>query len=87
MGMHTGKFWVYNIIGSVLWAGTIITLGVAFVTYYKTILSYFSYILMGIMLCIVIYIYFFKREAFMVYIKEKEKEIEEKTKEALMKKK
>jgi membrane protein DedA with SNARE-associated domain len=82
MGMHTGKFWIYNIIGSVLWAGTIITLGVAFVTYYKTILSYFSYILMGIMICSIMYIYFFKREAFMIYIKEKEKEIEDKAREA-----
>lgn len=86
MGMHTGKFWIYNIIGSVLWAGTIITLGVAFVTYYKTILSYFSYILMGIMLCIVVYVYFFKREAFMVYIKEKEKEIEDKAREKMERK-
>jgi hypothetical protein len=28
------------------------------------------------------YIYFFKREAFMIYIKEKEKEIEDKAREA-----
>ncbi len=82
MGMQTGKFWIYNIIGSVLWAGTIITLGVAFVTYYKTILAYFSYILMGIMICTIIYIYFFKKEAFVAYIKEKEKEIEDKAREA-----
>lgn len=86
MGMKTGKFWIYNIIGSVLWAGTIITLGVAFVTYYKTILSYFSYILMGIMICTIIYIYFFKKEAFVSYIKEKEKEIEDKAKEKLERK-
>ena len=86
MGMQTGKFWMYNIIGSVLWAGTIITLGVAFVTYYKTILSYFSYILMGIMIISIVYVYFFKREAFLLYIKEKEKEMEDKTKEAMEKK-
>lgn len=81
MGMQTGKFWIYNIIGSVLWAGTIITLGVAFVTYYKTILSYFSYILMGIMICAMLYVSFFKREAFMAYVKEKEQEIEDKARE------
>ena len=83
--MQTGKFWLYNIIGSVFWAGTIITLGVAFVTYYKTILSYFSYILMGIMIGSIMYIYFFKRESFMTYIKEKEKEIEDKAREKLEK--
>ncbi len=86
MGMHTGKFWLYNIIGSVLWAGTIITLGVAFVTYYKVILAYFSYILMGLMFSVILYIFFFKKEAFVTYIKEKEKEIEDKAREAKEKK-
>ncbi|OIP53122.1 hypothetical protein AUK10_02840 [Candidatus Gracilibacteria bacterium CG2_30_37_12] len=86
MGMQTGKFWMYNIIGSVLWAGIIITLGVAFVTYYKTILSYFSYILMGIMVVSILYVYLFKREFFMAYIKEKEQEIEDKIREKEMKK-
>lgn len=82
MGMQTEKFWIYNIVGSVLWAGTIITLGVAFVTYYKMILSYFPYILMGIMFCAIVYVYFFKKEAFLSYVKEKEKEIEDKAREA-----
>jgi membrane-associated protein len=86
MGMQARKFWMYNIIGSVLWAGTIITLGVAFVTYYKTILSYFSYILMGILICVATYVYFFKKESFVAYIKEKEKEIEDKTREVKAKK-
>ncbi len=86
MGMQTGKFWIYNIIGSVLWAGTIITLGVVFVTYYKTILAYLSYVLGGIIVCTIIYVYFFKREAFMSYMKEKEKELEEKSNEKEVKK-
>ena len=81
MGMQTGKFWIYNIIGSVLWAGTIITLGVVFVTYYKTILAYLSYVLGGIIVCVIIYIYFFKRETFMSYMKEKEKELDDKARE------
>ena len=86
MGMQTGKFWMYNIIGSILWATTIITLGVTFVTYYKTILSYFSYFLGGIMVSAIVYVYFFKREAFMTYIKEKEKEIEDKAREKMERK-
>ncbi len=80
MGMQTGKFWIYNIIGSILWAGTIITLGVFFIAYYETILSYTPYVLMAVMTCLILYVYFFKREAFMRYIKEKEQEIEEKAK-------
>lgn len=83
MGMQTSKFWLYNIIGSILWAGTIITLGVAFVTYYKIILTYFSYILTGLMLSGILYVYLFKKEAFLTYIKEKEKEIEDKAREKM----
>lgn len=81
MGMHTGKFWMYNIVGSILWATTIITLGVVFVTYYKVILSSLSYILGGIFICFALYIYFFKRAAFLSYLKEKEQEIEDKARE------
>lgn len=80
MGMHTGRFWIYNIIGSILWATTIITLGVAFVTYYKIILAYISYVLLGILIFVALYVYFFKREAFKKYLREKEAEIEEKSK-------
>lgn len=78
MGMHTRKFWLYNIIGSVLWATTIIILGVAFVTYYKIILAYISYVLVGILAVAVLYIAIFKREAFRAYLREKEQEMEEK---------
>lgn len=78
MGMHTGKFWLYNIIGSVLWATTIVILGVVFVIYYKIILAYISYILMGILALVALYIALFKREAFKVYLREKEQEMEEK---------
>ena len=59
---------------------------VTFVTYYKTILSYFSYFLGGIMVSAIVYVYFFKREAFMTYIKEKEKEIEDKAREKMERK-
>lgn|GEM_PF-391688 len=78
MGMHTGKFWIYNIIGSILWATTIIILGVAFVTYYKIILAYISYVLAGILALVVLYIALFKRDAFKAYLREKEQEMEEK---------
>jgi hypothetical protein len=41
---------------------------------------------MGLMICSMLYIYFFKREVFIAYVKEKEKEIEDKTRETLEKK-
>jgi hypothetical protein len=41
---------------------------------------------MGIMGASILYIYFFKRESFMIYIKEKEQEIEDKIREKEMKK-
>lgn len=39
-GMLPGRFWTYNIIGSIIWSATIITLAVAFASYYRTILDY-----------------------------------------------
>ena len=80
MGMQTGNFWLYNIIGSILWATTIIVLGVAFVTYYHAILSYFPYIIAAIFASLAVYIYFFKREVFKTYLREKQQEIDEKSK-------
>lgn len=38
------------------------------------------------MICSILYVYFFKKEAFLVYIREKEKEIEDKAREAMEKK-
>lgn len=81
MNMHTGKFWIANIAGSVLWASTIIVLGVAFAQFYKSLLEYFPYVLGGIVLIVTVYVYFFRREAFKEYLREKEREIEEKIQE------
>jgi len=41
---------------------------------------------MGIMVVSILYVYLFKREFFMAYIKEKEQEIEDKIREKEMKK-
>ncbi len=82
MGMKQRSFIIYNIIGSILRAVTIVLLGVVFVNYYKIVLNYIGYILIGIMALFALYIYFFKREEFKKYLKEKEKEIDDKLKEA-----
>ncbi|MBP8016511.1 DedA family protein [Candidatus Gracilibacteria bacterium] len=78
MGMKQKHFWLYNIIGSISWAITIIILGVVFVQYYKKILDNISYILIGIIIFVVLYIFFFKKKEFKEYLKEKNEEIDEK---------
>ena len=82
MGMKQKKFVIYNIIGSILRAVTIILLGVVFVEHYKVVLSYIWYILLFILALFALYIFIFKKEEFKKYLIEKEKEIEDKLKEA-----
>ena len=74
--MKKPHFWKYNIIGSLLWAGVILVLGVVFTTYVNQILDVFSYIVLGLLIAGIGYIYFFKSEAFKQYLKDKESEIE-----------
>ncbi|MCD5385055.1 VTT domain-containing protein [Candidatus Gracilibacteria bacterium] len=76
MGMATTKFMIYNIIGSIIRAITIILLGVLFVEYYKIILEYAGTIILIIFGLIGIYIYKYKRKEFNQYIQEKNKELE-----------
>ena len=78
MWMHKKNFWTFNIIGSIIWAITIITLWVAFANYYKMAVDYLPYILLGVFELFWIYVYLFKRKEFMQYIKEKNEEIDEK---------
>ena len=77
MWMHSTKFMIYNIIGSVIRATTIILLWVLFVEYYKIILEYIWTIMMIIFALIAIYIYKYKRKEFKQYMHEKNKELEE----------
>lgn len=79
-GMKPGRFWTYNIIGSVVWACTIITLAVLFASYYRTILDYVGYAFLAFLAIFVGYVWFFRRDAFLKYLEEKRQEFEEKTK-------
>lgn len=79
-GMRPGRFWLYNVIGSIVWAATIITLAVAFASYYKTILDYVGYVFFSLILLFSAYVWFFRRDAFKRYLEEKRLEIEEKSK-------
>jgi membrane protein DedA with SNARE-associated domain len=77
MWMASAKFMIYNIIGSIIRAITIILLGVLFVEYYKIILEYIWTIMMWVFAIIWIYVYKYKRKEFMQYMHEKNKELEE----------
>ncbi|MDD5769665.1 MAG: DedA family protein [Candidatus Gracilibacteria bacterium] len=79
-GMKSGKFMLYNTIGSIIRATLVVVLGVLFVAYYKIILNYSGMIFLGILVIIGIYIYKFKSKEFKKYWDEKNLEIEEMSK-------
>lgn len=66
---------MYNMIGSVIWAICINTIGILFIDNYEIILDNFGKIAMGILIIIVGYIFFFQRDAWIVYMRAKEAEI------------
>ena len=77
MWMNSAKFMIYNTIWSIIRATTIILLGVIFIEYYKIILEYIWTIMIVIFASIWIYVYKYKKEAFMKYLHEKNKELDE----------
>ncbi len=76
MGMKAKSFWPYNLIGSVIWASTMMILGIFFTTYLKVILNSIGYVFLGIITATVIYISLFKRAEFREYMREKRLELE-----------
>lgn len=75
--MENKKFMLYNTIWSIIRSTSVVVLWVFFVTYYKVILEYSWYILSWIMILVIIYLYKFKKQELMEYLKEKNQEIEE----------
>lgn len=78
MWMKSKSFWIFNLIWSVLRASIIIVLWVFFASYYEIFIEYIRYILLFLMVLVGLYIYFFKKESFKKYWKEKEQELENK---------
>ncbi len=78
--MKHRTFFLYNVIGSAVRAATMICIWVVFAANYEKIIDYMGYIIAWIMLASFAFIYFFKKEAFMKYLAEKQAEIEEKSK-------
>ncbi len=78
MKMEKKLFWIYNILWSIIRACLIVILWVFFAEYYEIIVKYLWYIFTWILIITWIYIYFFKKEEFKKYLKEKEEEMERK---------
>ncbi len=76
-GMREDKFWMYNMVGSIVWAMSIITLGILFIDNYESILDNLGKIMLGVIIVVALYIYRFKRDAWNTYLRDKQAEIEE----------
>lgn len=77
MWMNSLKFMIYNVVGSIIRACTIVILWVQFAEHYEIIVEYMWTIMMVILALVWIYIYKFKRKEFKKYMEEKNQEMEE----------
>ncbi len=78
MWMKHKTFFIYNIVWSILWSIVIIVLWVMFAKTYEVIIDYIWYILFWIIVLTWLYIWKYKKKEFMIYLEEKNKEIESK---------
>lgn len=78
-GMSEKNFWTYNMIWSVLWAISINLLGILFIDNYEVILDNFGKVTTGLLIGVIGYFYFFKRESLSQYMRDKQAEITEKS--------
>lgn len=77
--MKHSTFFAYNVIWSIVRSIVMISVWVFFAANYEKIVDYMWYIILAIMLASFAFIYFFKKEAFMKYMHEKQAELEEKS--------
>lgn len=76
--MNKKNFWLYNAIGSIIWAICINLIGVFFIQNYEIILDHIGKITTFILFGIIAYFFFFKKDSLKAYWEEKNREIEEK---------
>lgn len=76
--MQEKNFWIYNTIGSIIWAASINLLGVFFISQYESILDNLGKIMMVILGLIFAYFYFFRRDSLKQYMHDKQQEIQDK---------
>jgi membrane-associated protein len=77
-GMQEGNFWLYNIIGSIFWATCVNLLGIFFIDQYETILDNLGKIMLVVLGGVFVYFWFFKKETLKQYMRDKQREVEEK---------
>lgn len=68
---------LFNIMGSVIYATVLIALAKIFVGYYQEVIPYIRWIMLGLLLLVGLYLWFFKRDSLKRYVRDKEKELEE----------
>lgn len=76
MGMKWWHFMLYNVLGSILRAITIISIWALFGKHYEIVIEYIWTIMIVIMLATFAYLYFFKKDWLKTYIKEKSEELD-----------
>jgi len=76
MWMQPKAFWIYNIIASIIRAVLIVLLWIFFAEHYELVIDYIWYVMLLLMIIFWIYVYLFKKKEFMIYMKEKNEEIE-----------
>ena len=75
-GMKPRAFWLYNVVGSVLWAGAMVAVGIWAVANYQAFLRYFQYVVLAVLAGYAAWAWFFRREQVKKYWAEKTAEIE-----------
>ena len=76
--MTSIKFAIYNIIGSIIWAITIIIMGLYFAEYYETVIDHAWKIMIWLAFISVLYIWKFKKKEFKEFMIEKNAEMDRK---------
>ena len=77
-GMWEKNFWSYNIVGSIIRAVSVNLLGIFFIDQYESILDNLGKIMLGILVIVFGYFWFYKKETLKQYIRDKQNEIERK---------
>ncbi len=76
--MREESFWIYNTVGSIIWAISINLLGIFFIDQYETVLDNLGTIMLVVLGGVFAYFWIFKRETLKQYIRDKQREVEEK---------
>jgi len=76
--MHAKNFWMYNTIGSIIWATSINLIGYFFIDNYEQIVDNIGKIITIITILVLVYLVIFQRESLKKYWDDKTREMEEK---------